>query len=158
MARAVDPCVLVVDYELSIQLMLQAVLGCHGYHPVTAGRVDEALTILNEQRIDAVILDVRMPGASGITLLEYIRFDERWRHLPVLLLTGSHLSDDEQRRVARLGACVFYKPEHHESIVAQLKRVLPRAVNGAEPPAVSAVEPSATTIAGSRSAVNGAVG
>jgi CheY-like chemotaxis protein len=92
--------------------------------PITAGRVVEAVKILNETQIDAVILDVRMPGASGLTLLEYIRFDERWRHLPVLLLTGSHLTEHEERTVARLGAYMFYKPERYETIVGQLNRVV----------------------------------
>src|SRR5688500_8803530 len=124
MASGIDPCVLVVDDEPSIQLMLQAVLGSQGYRPVTAGRVTEAVTILNEQRIDAIILDVRMPGASGLDLLEYIRLDERWRHLPVLLLTGSHLTEHEELAIARLGAYVFFKPEHQEAIVAQLDRVV----------------------------------
>jgi DNA-binding response OmpR family regulator len=128
-ARLDVPCVLIVDDELSIQTMLRAVLSCHDYRPVTAGRVDEAVAILNEQRIDAVILDVRMPGASGIALLEYIRFDGRWPDLPVLLLTGSQLSEDEERMVARLGAYVFFKPEHHDCIVAQLNRAFPKFTN-----------------------------
>jgi CheY-like chemotaxis protein len=55
---------------------------------VTAGSVGEAISVLERAAIDAIVLDVRMPRRSGLELLEFIRFGERFRDLPVLILTG----------------------------------------------------------------------
>jgi CheY-like chemotaxis protein len=119
-----SPQVLVVDDEPSIRLMFAAALGGYGFEVVTAGRVAEGMAVLHRQAVDAVILDVRMPGASGLQLLEYIRFNPEWRHLPVLIVTGSTLSEQEEVTVATLGAYVFYKPESHLLIVEHLTRLV----------------------------------
>jgi len=56
------------------------------YH--LAESVDEALTILNEQEIDAVISDIRMPNRDGLDLLNTLRSNPSWSDLPVIILTG----------------------------------------------------------------------
>ena len=122
------PSVLVVDDEVSIQLLFGAVLVARGYQPVTVGRVSDALAVLNTRPIDAVILDIRMPGASGLSLLECIRVNSDWRHVPVLILTGSHLTHAEERLIAGLGAHVFFKPEHHDVLVGQLDHLVRRRI------------------------------
>lgn len=53
-----------------------------------ARSVDEALHLLNERSIDAVISDVSMPGKDGFTLLTTIRSTEQISDIPVTILTG----------------------------------------------------------------------
>lgn len=112
--------VLVVDDQVSIQHILAQLLAAEGYEVKTAGRVDEAIAVLRHDAIDAVVLDVRMPGASGLELLEFIRRDPALRDLPVLILTGVSLTRDEEAAIARHGAYVFYKAENFSLLITYL--------------------------------------
>jgi CheY-like chemotaxis protein len=80
-----------------------------GYNVVTAGSVGEAISVLERAAIDAIVLDVRMPRRFGLELLEFIRFDERFRDLPVLILTGAGLTPDEEATIVRDRGYLFYK-------------------------------------------------
>jgi CheY-like chemotaxis protein len=78
--------VLVVDDEIDLCEIMGAELRDMGASSLSAQRVDHAIRIIASQKIDLVISDIRMPGASGIELLNVIR---RTRvDLPVALITG----------------------------------------------------------------------
>lgn len=79
--------------------------------------------MLEERAVDAIVLDIRMPGLSGLELLAQIREHEQWRHLPAVILTGGALSRDEQATVARHRAHVFFKPKSYEALTNYLDRV-----------------------------------
>ena len=61
--------VLVVDDEEPIRNALKKFLNQQGYDVVTAASGDEALRVLQRQKVSVVLLDVRMPGKSGIDLV-----------------------------------------------------------------------------------------
>ena len=63
------PKILVVDDESGIRSTLQGVLGDEGWETRTAITGEEALTLLEKESFDVVILDVLLPGKDGITLL-----------------------------------------------------------------------------------------
>jgi len=69
------------------------------------------LTLSETQSVrwpDLVVLDIVMPGASGLTVLEYIRTSPRLRPLPVVVLTG-HPSAAVHEAALRLGANSYYE-------------------------------------------------
>lgn len=72
---------------------------------------------------DLVVLDVVMPGASGLTVLQYIRTTSRLAPLPVIILTG-HASIEIQEAAIRLGANAFYEKPSNFSELVNLMRVL----------------------------------
>lgn len=78
--------VLIVDDEVNIRTGLRDVLVKDGHTVTDAGSGEEALAILESLVCDVAIVDIRMPGMSGIELLEAIR--NRWPHLAVIMLTG----------------------------------------------------------------------
>ena len=65
--------ILVVDDEQTIRSFLKQVLIGEGYHCDEAGNVEEALEKLKRDAIDLVLLDIKMPGRSGLELLPEIR-------------------------------------------------------------------------------------
>lgn len=78
--------VLVVDDEVDLCEIISAELRVFGASPMAAQNVEQALRVIAQHKIDLVISDIRMPGASGIELLNVIR---RTRvDLPVVLITG----------------------------------------------------------------------
>ena len=65
--------ILIVDDEKNIRSQLSGLLVDEGYHAVTAPDAEEALRMLEDLSPDLVILDVMLPGLSGIEALERLR-------------------------------------------------------------------------------------
>jgi signal transduction histidine kinase len=90
--------ILLVDDEPRNLDVLESILGTSGYRLVRAQTSDEALMALLTGEFAAIVLDIRMPGISGIELARMIKERKRTRDVPILFLTA-HLS--EERDVLR---------------------------------------------------------
>ncbi len=86
--------------------------------------VDEALTILDESDMDAIVCDHNMPGKTGLVLLTLLRAGERHAHTPFIMLTGN--SEAQLRRDAlEAGANDFLsKPCDDVELVVRLRNIL----------------------------------
>ena len=84
---------LVIDDEANIRLLYAQELGDEGYEVVTAATVSEALTRLEEQTFDLVILDIKLKNESGLDLLQQI-VKER-QNLPVILCSAFSCYKDD---------------------------------------------------------------
>jgi chemosensory pili system protein ChpA (sensor histidine kinase/response regulator) len=93
-----SPRILVVDDDPDIVLYLASFLEDHGYELRTASDSRSALAVLEGFHPDAILVDVLMPGRSGLDLLVTLRRDPRWANLPIVVITGSDriLEDDCQ--------------------------------------------------------------
>jgi putative two-component system response regulator len=82
------------------------------------------MDILRAEQPDAVLLDVMMPQVNGLQILQWIREDERFRHVPVLILTAS--TDAPTKLSAlELGATDFLsKPIDPHELLPRLRNVL----------------------------------
>jgi CheY-like chemotaxis protein len=80
--------VLIIDDDVNAVKFLTVVLEENGYEVGSAFDGQAGLETLKEESPDLLILDVMMPKKSGFTLFKQIRKDERWKDLPVLMLTG----------------------------------------------------------------------
>lgn len=87
--------ILVVEDSITSRMLLKDILESAGYAVATAINGVEALAAMTREHFDLVVSDVEMPRMNGFELTEQIRIDERWAHLPVILVTG--LERDEQR-------------------------------------------------------------
>ena len=87
--------VLVVDDEYDIRYLVQAAL--EHCEVITAADGPSALALLRHTAIDAVLLDVMMPGMDGFSVLRRIRADEQYRDLPVVMLTAKAGEHDHVR-------------------------------------------------------------
>lgn len=101
-----NPVILVVDDEEEIRLMLSRHFRFLDYDVVTASGVDEALALLAETRVDVAVCDIRMPGRSGVELLEELRHTAPM--VKTIMMTG-YSSLENVLSCMRLGAeaCVF---------------------------------------------------
>jgi CheY-like chemotaxis protein len=85
--------VLVVDDEEGIRLLFKEELEDEGYEVEIAASGEEAIERLENNSIDLVLLDIKMPGMDGIEVLRKVK--ERWKNLPVVLCTAySHYKND----------------------------------------------------------------
>ena len=116
--------ILVVDDESTIRKTLGLSLVSKGYHVLSAATGAEALSLLGENRIDLVLLDMRMPGMSGYEVLQQIRKSHSALELPVLMLTAT---DDSEAMISSLksGANDYLiKPCNREILAARIETQL----------------------------------
>lgn len=89
-----------------------------------AASVDEALDILTEREVDAVVSDIRMPGRDGFELLNHIRGNPPWIDLPVVILTGLD-NPGLKSKALDLGATdLLSKPVSPDELLARIRSVL----------------------------------
>ncbi len=89
------PTVLVVDDEPDVLNVTEKVLKKHGYDTLEAGSGEEALRKVKEERPDAILLDIMMPGIDGWEVSKEIRESEELGDLPIVML--SVLSEKKDR-------------------------------------------------------------
>jgi DNA-binding NtrC family response regulator len=116
--------VLVVDDESSVRSSITRLFLDNDYQIQTAGSGEEALELLKKFRVDAALIDLKMPGMDGLTLLR----EMRKANYPIMaiMLTG-HGSIKEAVAAIKLGAVDFiekpYSPEGLHARVAQLHQI-----------------------------------
>lgn len=122
--------ILVVDDDPDIVDYLGFFLEDHGYEVSSADRSASALAALEEFNPDAVIVDVIMPGRSGLDLLVHIRQDTKWADVPVVVLTGNDSIVQDNGRTYLMGYdlergadCVLAKPVDQNELIECLARL-----------------------------------
>jgi CheY-like chemotaxis protein len=121
------PIVLIVDDEALVREAGCRFLRANGYECLEAESIDRAVELLRTTTIDAAILDVRLPGQkSGLDLLSTFRQQTGLTDIPVLIMTGSILTPDEEASITRRRAYLFYKPEGFDTIVSFLDQLTGR--------------------------------
>ena len=118
--------VLVVDDDPVMRQLISDTLLTEGHTPIPAGNAKEALRMLAASRVDAVVLDLMLPGRNGFDVLREIRADESRATLPVLVLTVKDLSDRERQILASLQAPVFEKGPGWRPALLEKLRLIPR--------------------------------
>jgi two-component system response regulator GlrR len=114
--------ILVVDDEQNIRTLLEAVLESAGYRVVLAAGGEEALACATEVIPDLALVDLRMPGMDGLTLLDHLL--QLCPDLPVLMLTA-HGSIAHAVTAMQKGACDFLsKPFDSTAVLARIAKAL----------------------------------
>lgn len=83
-----DAKILIVDDHEDTLYALESALAPLGYQLGRATSGDEALKQVLRGQVGLLLLDVRMPGVSGLDVVRYMRRLEQTQHIPVILLTG----------------------------------------------------------------------
>ena len=122
--------ILIVDDDMETRELLADTLRNDGHRPLTARFAAEAQRILGSSRVDAVVLDLLLPGRSGFEVLRDIRSDPRLRRLPVLVVTVMDLSEREREALAAQVAQVFAKGAGWRQQLLEQLRGLRRAGQG----------------------------
>lgn len=112
--------VLVVEDQPSVVAIVRYHLESAGFEGVFAGDVDEAWRHIVRESPDAAVLDIKLPGSDGWSLLEKIRSDGRYHRMPVVVLTGL-LEPEIAERAQSLGAEYLSKPFAASALLSKIK-------------------------------------
>ena len=115
---------LIVDDDETVRLSYRRSLGNAAWDITTACDGEEALHSMQERPSDVVFLDMRMPGANGLSVLGNIK--RRWPDSEVVVITG-YPSLDAAKEAIRLGACDYVsKPVGPQEIAALAQNAMLR--------------------------------
>lgn len=120
-----SPTVLIVDSQEVNRRVMRGMLKQEPYRILEAGQAMDAISILEHERVDLVILDLMMPGISGLELCRRIKSSRRTQLLPVLMLTSVQGIESEVAGLAS-GADEFLNRPLHPTVVRTRIRAMLR--------------------------------
>lgn len=121
------PHILVVDDDDRIRDLVARYLEEHGFFVSTAENADEAKQILSFASYDALVIDVMMPGQSGMELTEELRASFHLDYdVPILLLTAMGETEDKIEGLTKGADDYLTKPFDPRELVLRLQAILKR--------------------------------
>jgi len=116
--------VLIIEDEVDIQNFVSRVLELEGYQVLKAGDGRRGMEIIRENPVALVLLDLRLPGRDGWSILQEIRRDAELSRIPVIVITA--VADTMQRRrTLHMGATKYLiKPMSAHSLAKSIAGIL----------------------------------
>jgi CheY-like chemotaxis protein len=116
--------VLLVDDDDAVLKLEARILAAHGYEVREARSALEALGAVREEEPALVLIDLMMPGMSGLELCQRLRSDGRTAHLPVVFVTAKSAAGAAVAAAAAGGVRYLLKPFSAGALVSEVRRAL----------------------------------
>src|SRR5688500_152618 len=128
------PTVLVIDDEKDLVELVRYNLEKEHIHAITAFDGQSAVEIALRHRPDLIVLDLMMPGMSGLEVCRLLRSDAKTAHVPIIMLTA-RASETDRIVGLEMGADDYVvKPFSPRELVARVRAVLRRASSQQDKP------------------------
>lgn len=116
--------ILVTEDSPTILEILKSVLAEEGYEVIAAADGQQALDLARTEKPDLIILDLMLPKIDGYKVCRMLKFDERFKNIPIIMLTARAKESDEQLG-REVGADAYIKkPFQPEVVVDEIKKWL----------------------------------
>jgi CheY-like chemotaxis protein len=115
---------LIVDDESDIISLLKLVLEAEGYHVVPASSGDEALSRCDIEVPDLVLLDLMMPGKSGLETCRYLKNQPRTKNAPIIVFSALGRDVDKRLTTDAGASAHITKPFNNIGLLTEIKRCL----------------------------------
>ncbi len=116
--------ILVVDDEIDLVETLRFSLELEGYEVLVAYNGEEALHLARNENPDLILLDVMLPKMDGYKVCRLLKFDARFRHIPIFMLTAK--AQEKDRMIGEQTGADEYmtKPFEMEDLIKKVKEYL----------------------------------
>ncbi len=115
---------LLVDDDAELRLALKLRFQSAGFHVITAGDGLEALRKGREERPHVIILDLMLPHLNGYEVCRLLKFDQKFRHIPIILCTARCRQEDRALGLAAGADAYVTKPFSGEALITQVETLL----------------------------------
>jgi DNA-binding response OmpR family regulator len=126
--------VLVVDDEFILRDLMRTILEEEGYSVITASNGEEALTKADNELPDLIILDLMMPGKSGLEVCKILKSQSETKHIPVVMATVLGREVDRTLTKEAGADAHFMKPFSAFALLTEVKHQLEAARESKSPP------------------------
>jgi len=118
--------ILIVDDEEDIRTYLSTLLGDQGFETLLAKDGEEAWKQVGANSPDLITLDISMPEKSGIKFYREMKADDRWKKIPIIIVTG--VSEDMRKFLSSRHQVpppegYLAKPVNREEILALIQKL-----------------------------------
>ena len=119
-------CILVIDDDPQIQVMLRQMLGREGYEVEIAVNGLEGIKVCSQKQIDLVITDIFMPEKEGLETISDLKRD--YPGIPIIAMSGGSKTVGRPKQwlylATKLGASSLEKPIRKEDLLNTVKSIL----------------------------------
>ena len=125
--------VLVIDDDPNDLRLIEKILKQHGqFNAILAEGGRKGWEAINNNAPDAIILDIFMPDMDGFTILEKLREDSSLRDIPVLVVSGGGLTNEQQKQLTDYGQRLITKGSLKEGdLISSIEEALRRISDSA---------------------------
>ncbi len=116
--------ILVVDDELDVQSIISFRLEINGYDISVASDGQDGLDKIKAEKPDLVLLDLMLPKINGFEICRMIKFDEKFKDLPIIILSALDKEDDRKKAMDAGADAYFLKPFDLESLLGKISSLL----------------------------------
>ena len=113
--------ILVVEDDLVSQRVVSARLEINGYDVITAQDGEEGLKKAKEESPDLLILDLMMPKMTGYEVCRMLKFDDKYKDIPIIVLSALERQDEREKAVKAGADAVFVKPFDLELLLVKIR-------------------------------------
>jgi adenylate cyclase len=118
------PTILIVDDEPVMHDILQGLLAAEGYNFTVANDGLEAVEKVKQLDPDLILLDIMMPGLSGLEVCQSLKTDQEWQHIPIILVTALDGSDNVAAGLDAGADDFLHKPFDKTELQARVRSML----------------------------------
>ena len=118
--------ILVVDDEPDVAQLLSLILKTDGYNVLVAVDGQEALERARKEAPDLILLDVMLPKLDGYRVARMLKFDENYKHIPIIMLTAK-IQEKDKKTGMEMGADDYLtKPFEIPILQQKVREILAR--------------------------------
>ncbi len=121
-----QPRILCVDSDVAGLVLLDAILTPRGYDVLRVNTGMQIMELLEKQPFDLILLGVILPGTDGFTTCGKIRAEERFRDIPIVMMSALKSREDLIRGIEAGADDYLFKPLDHEVMLARIKMLIRR--------------------------------
>lgn len=121
---SLEKTIIVVEDEPDTAEMLSEMARLCGYRVLNSYAGTQALSLISNNRPDGVVLDVILPGLSGLDILHFMRRDPRLEHIPVIIVSANSLPADRQACLEAGANIYLTKPVGFEEFKRAIDKVI----------------------------------
>jgi len=116
--------ILVVDDEVDLVETVRFSLELEGYDVLVAYNGEEALNQARKENPDLILLDLMLPKLDGYKVCRLLKFDERYKHIPILMLTAKIQEKDKVTGMETGANEYITKPFEMDELMKKVKNYL----------------------------------
>lgn len=119
-----SPKILIIDDEVDLVETIRFPLELEGYQIIVAYNGEEGLQLARKEKPDLIILDLMLPKIDGYKICRFLKFDEKYKHIPIIMLTAR--SQEKDRLLGKETGADEYitKPFDLHDLVAKIKKYI----------------------------------